>query len=428
MTVCTVTGNIRDISNAIKPGAVITFARAAVYGQDGKVVVADPVTATATAGGDLTVSLFPGDYWAAYRGTNGDVSFRIAVPSAASASLADLIVPAPVPISPADVVEVRAIRDDLRDLIAATPISLDALFNNGAVGDWFRAGPGLVWQDRAGTVAATADGHPIRSIRGRANGLFAAVDADPEYYNLRIIDGIWWIEGRSASAGFAVSPTQLTQHRFAGYAGDDHGFFIAGYGENLTGTNDAVFFTGDPQSPVDMTLARQGDMGFWACNLWTHPTGTFAGEWDYGETGLVPTGWEPSSPPPAEPTAFIRMSLARNAGAYRVAISMTQTVAWDQETLTYLDDEYTEDLYRQPYTLGTVFPGPNDPPINTAQIDVQIPANSWSAGSGGPPWRIKLFGQNSSGGHFPDGFRFRTLIFIGQEVATELHQAIRDAM
>lgn len=91
MTVCTVTGNIRSISNALKPGAVITFARREVVGQDGKVVVSDPVTATADSNGDLTVNLYAGNYQASYRGTNGNAGFTVAVPEAASALLSDLI-------------------------------------------------------------------------------------------------------------------------------------------------------------------------------------------------------------------------------------------------------------------------------------------------------------------------------------------------
>lgn len=99
MTVCVVTGNIRSISNEIRPGAQIVFARRSVIGQDGKVVAADPITVTSDSNGDLTVNLFPGNYRATYRGVTGSYVFTAAVPDAASASLAAIINAADITLS-----------------------------------------------------------------------------------------------------------------------------------------------------------------------------------------------------------------------------------------------------------------------------------------------------------------------------------------
>lgn len=91
MTVCTVTGNIRDISNVIVPNAQITFAQRSVIGQDGKVVMIDPVTINADANGDIEVDLFAGNYLGSYRGTNGTWTFTASIPDAATANLANCV-------------------------------------------------------------------------------------------------------------------------------------------------------------------------------------------------------------------------------------------------------------------------------------------------------------------------------------------------
>lgn len=124
---------------------------------------------------------------------------------------------------PINILTVEAAQQIEQEILDSLPINLPSLFNGGAMGDLIIPGPGYLWQDRAGTVPAIADGDPIRSLRGRVNGVFAAVDIDAHFYTLRIIDSQWWIQGNAQSQGFAISPDQQDWRIIVtGYADADY--------------------------------------------------------------------------------------------------------------------------------------------------------------------------------------------------------------
>ncbi|WP_273688477.1 hypothetical protein [Ketogulonicigenium vulgare] len=95
MALCLIRGPVTDIAGDIMPGAVITFERRGVVGQDGRAVMPVPLPVTVADDGTLAMSLFPGSYIGKVKLDGSWHNFQLGVPDEAEADLADLIAQQP---------------------------------------------------------------------------------------------------------------------------------------------------------------------------------------------------------------------------------------------------------------------------------------------------------------------------------------------
>lgn len=120
-----ITGNVAAITGEARAGIRVIFTRSGagdVFGQYGDVVVNEPVEAISGATGTLTVTLFPGSYDILALGQNGPKRGALGLTEDGSTDLADIITPASsIPITPAIVAQVEALRDEVVAAIASIP-------------------------------------------------------------------------------------------------------------------------------------------------------------------------------------------------------------------------------------------------------------------------------------------------------------------
>lgn len=127
MTVCTVTGTLRNAQGNALVSTKVIFERSSVLGQSGAVVMPTRVEATSDEQGEIEVTLYPGTYSAQVAGLSGPAKFAVGVPDAETADLADIIdqFPAITPslltqaVAARDAAEASASRVDLGALDAA---------------------------------------------------------------------------------------------------------------------------------------------------------------------------------------------------------------------------------------------------------------------------------------------------------------------
>ncbi|MFC5737473.1 hypothetical protein [Sinirhodobacter huangdaonensis] len=103
---CIVSGPVRAINGAILPGTTVVVERRGVYGQDGAMVLPARQGAIVGADGTLSVELYPGPYIGLVRLGRELWEFRLSVPEAARAALADCLDQMPV-LTPLLVVQTR---------------------------------------------------------------------------------------------------------------------------------------------------------------------------------------------------------------------------------------------------------------------------------------------------------------------------------
>ncbi|MBL4751449.1 MAG: hypothetical protein JKX71_12865 [Amylibacter sp.] len=111
MTICTITGTLKDNTGTTQPNTLVEFHRPGVFGQDGATIIPKVVQATSDANGTITVSLFTGNYTAKILLIPFSESFTLAVPDAPTAVLFDLINAAPTVITADEVIAAQAARD-----------------------------------------------------------------------------------------------------------------------------------------------------------------------------------------------------------------------------------------------------------------------------------------------------------------------------
>lgn len=85
-----VTGNIKDLTGAATPGAVLSFARAELLAQDGDAVTPTPVSITTDNAGAFSIALYPGFYYGEVTGLEyGPVRFEYALTEDGSTDFQD---------------------------------------------------------------------------------------------------------------------------------------------------------------------------------------------------------------------------------------------------------------------------------------------------------------------------------------------------
>lgn len=128
------------------------------------------------------------------------------------------------------------IRAEAKDYALETlPLSIPALFNGGARGDYFVADRQHLFQDRAATTPVVGDGDPVRAIRGSVNGYVAAVAADADYYTFRLVNGVGFLENRpGTSKAFLLPKATMPVNSLIGRGSfPDTGWLIAGRAQNI---------------------------------------------------------------------------------------------------------------------------------------------------------------------------------------------------
>jgi len=110
MTVCTVTGTLRNAQGIALVSSKVVFERSGVFGQSGAVVMPTRVEAVSDEQGEIEVNLYPGTYSASAIGLSGPTKFAVGVPEELTADLADIIDQIPA-ITPSLVTQAVAARD-----------------------------------------------------------------------------------------------------------------------------------------------------------------------------------------------------------------------------------------------------------------------------------------------------------------------------
>jgi len=165
---CTITGKIKDITGSDLDGQKIVFQRElGVRAQDGVTVIPSvDAEVVADASGDISVTLYPGQYIAHTMGDRGVLKFRAGVPDAATANLHDIIDQLPQ-ITPTVLSEAREARD-----LALTYRDAAQGHANSASGD-----ATLASQHEAGAEQALAD---AQQVAYGTDPVFATVKATDE--------------------------------------------------------------------------------------------------------------------------------------------------------------------------------------------------------------------------------------------------------
>lgn len=282
------------------------------------------------------------------------------------------------------------------------PFSIPALFNGGVPGDYFVTDRQYLFQDRAGTVPVTAVGQPVRAIRGSIYGTLAAVQTDGAFWNYIEESGVGKILGLAASTRF-VLPASLTAEQVLGWHGDDHGFVIAGFSENVA-------------------LLRLAQLLADAEVYWYY-LDQHVSELMPGENGLTDTyaGFATLAPT-GSPNAYVYIFLQRIRPTSEGVTLIRRTVLGRTGNAYYAETNWADVLapgYASAETTPTPLVLEADPPISP----VDYMARGGNPGYGPVPLSFwgGILGTNTDVKH-------RSLLLLGRSVDLSLYSLIYDAL